>query len=154
MRPVPTCLRAGAEADGDSLRVAPDSRRTTGAAIGRLVAAFPHLAPEASALHDPPRPASRRDSAAASVSARITDAFSQPTDGFARMHFRPVFSFSIRRFCYDRLSRRLLVDYFDGRQSICADVPPLVVAVLQGSSTPETVLLRYTRAKGCPQAPK
>jgi hypothetical protein len=70
------------------------------------------------------------------------------------MHFRPVFSFSIRKFSYDRLSRRLLVDYFDGRQSICADVPPLVVAVLQGSSSPETVLLRYTRTEGSVRAAK
>lgn len=64
------------------------------------------------------------------------------------MNFKPIYSFSIRKFSYDARSRRLLVDYFDGRQAICAGVPPLIVAVLQSSSRPEVVLQRYAQADG------
>jgi hypothetical protein len=63
----------------------------------------------------------------------------------AAMNFRPIFSFSIQRFDYDAASRRLLVHYFDGRQAIYVDVPPLVVAVLRASSHPEIELRRYAK---------
>lgn len=63
----------------------------------------------------------------------------------AAMNFKPIYSFSINRFHYDTSSRRLLVTYYDGRQAICADVPPILVAVLKASSRPEAVLREYAK---------
>ena len=63
------------------------------------------------------------------------------------MEFEPIYSFSIRKFSYDAASRELLVHYYDGRRKICPDVPPILAAVLRGSSRPEAVLERYARTQ-------
>ncbi|HEY0231743.1 MAG TPA: hypothetical protein VGC55_10865 [Dokdonella sp.] len=62
------------------------------------------------------------------------------------MEFEPIYSFSIRKFSYDARNRQLLVHYYDGRRKVCPDIPPIVAAVLRGSSRPEAVLQKYARA--------
>jgi len=147
VRPVPTYLRAKVRSDGNAPADAPDARCVAEVESGDLIAAATlHLPPMTPMPRDSPAVASSSHPRASAATARIARVFNQARNSVACVNFRPVFSFSIRRFSYDRQSRRLLVDYFDGRQSICADVPPLVVAVLQGSSTPETVLQRYAQA--------
>jgi hypothetical protein len=63
------------------------------------------------------------------------------------MDFEPIYSFSIRKFSYDADSRELRVHYYDGRHRVCADVPPILAAVLRGSSRPEAVLERYVKTQ-------
>jgi hypothetical protein len=63
------------------------------------------------------------------------------------MEFEPIYSFSIRKFSYDAGSRELRVHYYDGRHRVCTDVPPILAAVLRGSSRPEAVLERYVKAQ-------